>query len=354
MRKIFTALIALFIPAITVQAGNRPIPLIAEFPPDAETCYGRVYDRAYLARHPRQKVVSLYVFRSLTADLAAETQPRPPEVIAKRNIEEERAKEADGPRTLPTIEIEVLVRFKDRPAVYRQEVQCYKSEGEGFHCHGGCEGGSFDARLENGSLIFRQHWLRVQGGCMSGDESAPGVTFDLADDGREFRLPSRPMPACLAGRDKARPKWANGGTVPLRVRFARPGGLCLISRKGKSGNLTVARLSVRTTGALKADDSDDSDGQPNVPVELTARLVGGKAITRSLLCSGSRYVFDCGDGGDSYNGFRLTQAPGEAVTLRDRTYEGGELARLLGLPEQDRFQPVELHTADVAQCGEGR
>jgi hypothetical protein len=34
--------------------------------------------------------------------------------------------------------------------------------------------------------------------------------------------------------------------------------------------------------------------------------------------------------------------------------EGGELVRLLGLPDKDRFEPIDLHSADTAQCGEGR
>jgi hypothetical protein len=36
------------------------------FVADQEACFGRVYDRAHLARHPNQQVTSLHIFRYLS------------------------------------------------------------------------------------------------------------------------------------------------------------------------------------------------------------------------------------------------------------------------------------------------
>src|SRR5262245_4060044 len=76
--------------ASAARAEQKAPPVIAEFPPDAEVCYGRQYDAAHLARHPRQKVTALYLFRSLIADPEDEERPKSRAAIAAKNIEWEK------------------------------------------------------------------------------------------------------------------------------------------------------------------------------------------------------------------------------------------------------------------------
>jgi hypothetical protein len=58
LASVVTATVALSLP---VGAQSRAPLFVA----DQEACFGRVYDRAHLARHPNQKVTSLHIFRYL-------------------------------------------------------------------------------------------------------------------------------------------------------------------------------------------------------------------------------------------------------------------------------------------------
>jgi hypothetical protein len=335
------------------QAEEKAKPLIAEFPPDAEVCYGRLYDAAHLARHPRQKVTAIYLFRSLTADAEDEQRPKSRGEIAAENIEWEKTTRAEG-ETMPGFvpgrtSLEVAVKFRDRRIMFQQSVECRKLPGHGFSCGVDCDGGGFGAVLEGRALVMRQSprsgGLRVQSGCSSGDESAPEVRIDPDDDGLVFRLDPLAITACLAARDAARPDWVSAAGEPLRKRFVRQAGLCFVApvEAARQTRGRITRLTLKTRGRLE----DAGKDAPPLEMALEASLADGRTVSRSVECRGENYAFACtGEPG----GFRLTRNSRKGVTLRESYHEGGDIARLLGLPETEKFAPLDLDAADAARC----
>jgi hypothetical protein len=338
------------------RAEEQAKPLIAEFPPDAEVCYGRLYDAAHLKRHPRQKVTALYLFRSLTADAEDEQRPKSRAEIAAENIEWETTTRAEG-ETMPGFvpgrtSLDVAVKFRDRRTVFRQSVECRKPSGKGFSCGVDCDGGGFGAALEGRALVMRQSprsgGLRVQSGCSSGDESAPEVRIDPDDDGLVFRLDPLPMTACLAARDATRPAWVGAAAEPLRKRFARQADLCFVAPADAARQTRgrITRLTLKTGGRLQDAGGDASA----LEMALDASLADGRTVSKTVECRGDNYAFACtGEPG----GFRLTRNRRNGVTLRESYHEGGDIARLLGLPETEKFAPLDLDAADTARCGAG-
>jgi hypothetical protein len=349
-------ILALFLTLATfagAQAEEKSQPLLAEFPPDAEVCYGRRYDAAHLARHPRQKVTAIYLFRSLTADPQDEERPKSRGEMATENIEWEKTTRAEGETVSGFLHgrtsLEVAVKFRDRRTVFRHSVECRKPPGQGFSCGVDCDGGAFGAALEGRTLVIRQSahsgGLRVQSGCSSGDESAPDVRINPDDDGLVFRLEPLAISACLSARDSARPDWVTAGAEPLRARFAHEADLCFTApadvRRQTRGR--IARLHLHARGKLKEADAD----APALEMALDAVLADGRAVSKTVDCRPENYAFACTA---EQGGFRLTRNGRQGATLRESYYEGGDIARLLGLPELEKFAPLDLAPADAATC----
>ena len=346
---------ALVLSATSALAADGSGPLIAEFPPDQEVCFGRTYDAAHFSRHPRQKVSALYLVRSLTADREEETKPLSRTETARQNVEWEatsRKERQAWPQMLPgTTHLDVLVKFRNRATTFKQKVECQKLEGQGFSCGVDCDGGGFGAQGDGRSLVLRQSehsgGLRVQSGCSSGDESAPEVRIDPKDDALVFRLDPKPIAACHAVRDEARPAWVKGGGETLRERFAKAPGQCFVGRPSTGGGQKrLARVAVKTLERIRTDADDPQT--PRLTVRLDVKLSDGKSVTRKLDCRGEDYSFNCSV---EHGGFRLTRQGATGVTLRESYYQGGELARILGLPDSIKFDPIDMQPADAAKCG---
>lgn len=351
-RLILSAVLVLFAPT-RGHADDGPV--IPAFPPDAETCYGRVYDQAHLAQHPRQKVSALYLFRSLTTDAEDEAVPQSRAAIIASNIDWEKTTRAEGPPHAEGAppgrsELEVLVKFIDGKEVFGTFVDCWPLPGGRFHCGVDCDGGSFEAGSDGSALKLHQDkdsgGLRVQAGCSSGDESAPEVRIDPDDDAADFRLEPMPISACHAARDAARPAWVTADSRPLRERFMSKAGFCFVPT-GSIAKVTDKRIGALTLKTLDKAEVSDGDARPMLKVELDATVKGGGKVTKTLECAGANYAFDCLFGG---NGFRLTRSGASGMALGELSYEGVGIADLLGLEEEERFEPIVLEEAEDSRC----
>lgn len=335
-------------------AQETPVPVLSDFPPDTETCFGRVYEKAHLANHPKQKVTAFYLYRSLTGDSEDEALPQSRSALAAENIDWERTTRAEGviiEGALPgRTTLDVLVKFKDRPEMFLQSVECRKSSGDGFACGVDCDGGGFTAARDGSALVVRQDensgGLRVQSGCTSGDESAPEVRIDPDDDALAFRLEPMPMSACHSARDAARPEWVTADSHPLRERFMSKAGLCFVP-KAHIAKVTDKRIGALSLLTLEQAEAGEDDARPMLKVELRATIKGGDNILKTLECAGANYAFDCLFGG---NGFRLTRSGASGMALGEMSYEGTGLADLLGLDDEERFEPIALEEADGSRC----
>lgn len=335
-------------------AQETPPPVLPDFPPDAETCFGRVYDKAHLTKHQKQKVTAIYLYRSLTADTEDEAVPQSRAELAAGNIEWERTTRAEGvvfDGALPGLSsLDVLVKFKDRPEMFKQSVECRKSTGDGFTCGVDCDGGGFSASRDGSALVVRQDanssGLRVQSGCNSGDESAPEVRIDPEDDAENFRLEQMQISACHAARDAARPEWVTAGSRPLRERFTATAGLCFVP-KASIAEATDQRIGALTLLTLDQAEAGEDDERPMLKVEINATIEGGSTVKKTLECAGANYAFDCLFGG---NGFRLTRSGTAGLALGEMSYEGTGIADLLDLNDGERFEPIVLEEAGGRLC----
>lgn len=346
---------ALLVCCGVAAAGEPNAPLIAEFPPDAERCYGRAYTRGHLAKHPRQKVTEIYLYRSLTDDHEAETPPRTRAEVAAENIAWERATRdedsvVDGSERGRS-SLDILVAFNDRPEMFQQSLECRRFADGGFTCGVECDGGNFRAKSDDGGLMMRfepNGGLRVQSGCSSGDESAPEVRIEAADDAAALRLEALPMERCHRARDASRPDWVTPGVPTLRQRFAATGGLCFATPAAlpAEADKRLASLTLKTLGAVQVN-REDGGATVTLDVEVEAVLKTGKRVSRAAHCLGDDYAFDCTADGE---GFKLTRSGANGLSLLEPYYEGEALARFLGLKNPKKFAPIGVVAAKPEQC----
>jgi hypothetical protein len=177
-------------------------PVVAEFPPDKDVCYGRVYSREHLAAHPDQNVTEIYLARLLSQDPESEGALKTREQFAAEEFEGEReAKTAivpDAPEIRPgRISLEMYVRFRDKPKMFLGGMECEGLTAGGFTCRLVCHNGEFSAKLNGKTLIMRQSsCLIMEEGCSGRGASAPEIPITPKDKGAEFLLEPAPAATC--------------------------------------------------------------------------------------------------------------------------------------------------------------
>ncbi len=337
-------LLGLRLPGTAQEPGAA---LLSTFPRGEEACYGRVYDAAHLARHPRQAMSAFHHFKSLTPD------PQKEEGYRGRDVEAALDRRETSSRWLS-----VLVRFKDQPGrLYRQEVECAGGP-DGFACGRDCDGGGFTARRSGEKLVLSQDpafsGLRLESAC---DADPEGATrrLDPKEDATTWVLHRLPMSACHAERDAARPPYARGAD-PVTTRFVDKGKVCH-ARTYDAAHLArhpgqrIAAMALRTEDRVRWTGEID-DFETVVPVTLTARLRDGTSVTRTARCTAQDYHLGChGEGG----AFMVVRDGEKALRVRDfllksADREDRDLPRFLGLDLGDDDRVFRLDLADQAAC----
>jgi hypothetical protein len=206
---------ASFVAAATVLWG---VPAAAEaraplFTADQEACFGRVYDRTHLAKHPDQKVTSIHIFRSLSERAEAENW--------RQNQRDEAIKRY---RDSGETSVQAFVTFRDRKGYFHNALTCNKETRNGVGCYIECDGGSFDIKRESPTtaLLSNKGFVLI-GGCGEEVEETEQVYFSPDKDDKVFRLESKPPAMCRAEEQKAKPIRAG---KPLRERFGETETFC--------------------------------------------------------------------------------------------------------------------------------
>ena len=101
--------------AALMSPAAWPTPSVTEtrapvFTADRDACYGRVYDAAHMKSHPKQKVTSLHILRSLETRRAAENWTPDARAESLRNFREE-----------GQTSVSAFVTFRDRKGIFHTE-----------------------------------------------------------------------------------------------------------------------------------------------------------------------------------------------------------------------------------------
>lgn len=333
---VLTFLIALTAPCIA-QDVKSPLP--SHFPLREETCFGRVYDAQHLANHPKQLVTSFHLFHDLNPDQNTEDEPQSREELLK----------GDGENG--AISLSTFVRFKNRKGLYWNVLNCNNFDGKGMRCSIDCDGGSFEGKPQQQSLMITNHGFVLIGGCgASEEESEHPVFFSPGVDDKTFRLEPLPVAQCAALREALKPAYAKMG-APLRVRFAKEEGACFSrvyddAHLRKNPQQTVKRIALVKVAGGK-DVHKDAPGY-----DLTFRIEtkDGKKFTQSAKCYPDRYAYTCPvkAENDSAHDFYITRAGDNALMIRDRA---GKLRDFFGakLGSDDRLFKLEAATASACE-----
>jgi hypothetical protein len=335
-RVIGAAALFLLAGAAAVHAQGKSSPLPSHLPLGTEACFGRTYDAAHLASHPKQRVTSFHLFRDFTPDPSKETPQSTPEQL--------RSEDGEG-----GIHVTAFVRFRDKPGLFWNGLECQRSGGA-VHCGIECDGGGFRLRGSDTSLLLENEGFVVVGGCGASEDER-----DLSDfvspgaDDKVFRLDAKPVAECRALEDSRKPAWAKLGP-PIRERLAREGEVCFAraydaAHLGKHPQQMVRRIAVLKAADSKAENPD----WPSYELTFRVETRNGKRYEKKTNCSVDNYAFACTHDPqlDMQRDFYLTRAGAGAVMLRDRR---GTLEDLFGasLGSDDNF--FRLHASDANAC----
>lgn len=318
------------------NAQGRSSPLPSHLPLGTEACFGRTYDAAHLAAHPKQRVTSFHLFRDFTPDPSKETPQSTPEQL--------RSEDGEG-----GIHVTAFVRFRDKAGLYFNGLICTRSDGV-VRCGIECDGGGFRLRGAGSSLVLDNDGFVVVGGCgASEDEQEQSDIVNPGADDKLFRLDPRPVAECRALEDSRKPAWAKLGP-PVRERLAREGDVCFARAYDAAHLAKHPQQMVRRIAVLKAADAKAEN--PDWPsYELTFRIEtrNGKRFEKKTNCSVDNYAFACTHDPqiDMQRDFYLTRAGSDAIMLRDRR---GTLEDLFGAPlgSDDHF--FRLRDSDAKAC----
>lgn len=295
--------------AQTSLAANQP------------ACYGRVYDQAHLSKHPRQKVTSLYVWRSVEDRKEAEN-------YTARKAEDQ--PEGFG--------VDAYVTFRDRRGNFQNSLWCGgpgdDSKGKN-RCSIDCDGGSFVLEQDNAnSMLLRNNGFVLIGGCGDDVEESKTVYFDPGADDKVFRLERKDPSVCRAEEQKAKPLRLGFGK-PLRERFKADEPFCLgrdydAAHLAKNPQQKVASVRVGRLDPAKERQGAEAGDLPfpwTVKLSIAIKLKSagaGRSIHYS--CSPLESSWECDMNRDgnpeasSCDGRRihLARGPGDDVFLINR------------------------------------
>jgi hypothetical protein len=290
------------------------------FTADREACFGRVYDAAHLKAHPKQKVTSLHVLRSLEERREAENWTPDARAEAIRSFREE-----------GQASVTAFVNFRDKKSTFYNSLTCDKETREGVMCMIECDGGSFRlARSGANSVTLHNNGFVLIGGCGEEIEEGQQRHFSPGADDKVFRLDSRPIAACRAEEQKATPIPAG---PPLRERFKEDEQFCFgrdydaahlkSNPKQAVSQIRVGRL---TPGKEREDDTDSKFGWFNVKLDVSVTLRSNlKTTTIRYACTPREGDWDCrrqheSDGSSACRdrSFQLVRGPGDEILLQNR------------------------------------
>ena len=305
-----------------------PTPSLTEtraplFTADREACFGRVYDAAHLKAHPKQKVASLHVIRSLEPRREAENWTPDARAESIRSFREE-----------GQASVTALVNFRDRKTTFHNSLTCDKETREGVRCLIECDGGSFVlTRSGANSVMLNNNGFVLIGGCGEEVEEGQVRHFSPGADDKVFRLDSLPVAACRAEEQKATPIPAG---VPLRERFKEDEPFCFgrdydaahlkSNPKQMVSQIRVGRL---TPGKERDDDTDSKFWWFNVKLDVSVTLRSTLNTTSvRYACTPREGDWEChrqhqGDGPSACRdrSFQLVRGPGDEILLRN-THSG--------------------------------
>lgn len=322
-------------PALSQELTGTPLP--SHLPLGKEVCYGRVYDAAHLKAHPKQRVTSFHLFRDFTPDSSKEM----PQETREKMIAE------DGQGT--GVNVMAYVRFRDRPGLFFNGLNCLKYENN-IRCGIDCDGGGFLLKPSGESLLIENEGFVVIGGCgASEDEEEQSDNVKPGADDKVFRLDRKPIAECRALEDSRKPQWASLG-APLRERLNRDEALCF-SRSYDAAHLAKhPQQTVRRVAVLKEKGDKPGDGDfPSYNLVFRAELKNGNKVEKKTSCGADQYAFACthDQAMDTARDFYLTRAGKDHVMLRDRR---GAMNKMFGVTLGSDDRMFRLQQSDLSAC----
>jgi len=289
------------------------------FTADREACFGRVYDRAHLASHPRQKVTAMHILRSLAERQEAENwQPE----ARQENIKRFR----DSGET----NVSAFVNFRDRRGTFHNSLTCNKEGRDGVRCYIECDGGSFRLQRESqNSLLLHNNGFVLVGGCGEEVEEEKQVYFSPGADDKVFRLESKPAAVCRAEEQKAVPISAG---KPLRERFTETETFCF-GRDYDAAHLAshpkqmVASLRVGRLDPAKEKEDDAAYKwwwfKAKLDVALTVKTGGGAGARYACFPEEGSWNCRRESTGESHNAcsdrnIQIVRGPGDEILVYNR------------------------------------
>jgi hypothetical protein len=304
-------------------------------------CFGRVYDKAHLARRTLQKVTSIHVWRAVEDRKEAENY-RP------QSQKEQPAHEFG---------VDAYVTFRDRRGQFHNSLWCGHREGsKDLFCGIECDGGSFVLAPDGaGSVLLRNNGFVLIGGCGSDVEDDKRVYFSPGADDKVFRLEKKDPSVCRAEEQKAKPLRLGYGK-PLRERFGAEEAFCFgrdydAAHLAKNPQQKVSSIRVgRLDPASEREPAQAADPDYAFPLgvklSVALRLKGGGAA-RSVRydCNPTEASWECVIAGkegvhttcDDAT-VHLARGPGEDVFLINRKD---------GLPIERACQPRRPEVENV-------
>jgi hypothetical protein len=325
-----------FVVSALAQDLKKESPLPSHLPLKTEACFGRVYDAAHLAAHPKQRVTGFYIAREFNDDPNLETDPI-----------REQWKESDG--EYGRVLVNAYVRFRDRKGVYSNGLSCGQNEGKVF-CAIDCDGGSFNLKPSGQSLLLENNGFVVVGGCgASEDEQENEEYVRPGADDKTFRLDPKPFAACMAERAAMAPAFAKLGK-PLRVRFTENETVCF-SRSYDAAHLAShPKQTVKRIAVLKSKASKPDPNQVHYELTFALETRDGKKFSRKVNCLGDRYAFGCqpDEQADMDTHFYLTRAGDDGMMLRDKRGLLGKAFKT-SLGSDDRMFKLKASPAEACR-----
>ena len=182
--------------AAMILTADRALP--SHFPRGAEACFGRVYDKAFLAAHPGHRFTELYVLRDFAqGGPRGDSRDRAMQIAADRTS-------ADG------LSVTIMARLRDRAGAYDRGVTCSSDGPVGATCSADCEGALFSIHPEGRGLV-----LDRSDAISFVNFSDGGGRFNLRRDGVDYRLDPLPIETCLAAYDHAAGADQAGTATPV-------------------------------------------------------------------------------------------------------------------------------------------